>query len=318
MKEVYISFFTTDEEIQDYFMVKSIAIKLGSNKKQYLDLLLGDGTGEVTAKKWDVADTDLPSLNEIGAGDIVKVKGQVTEWNGMKQLKVQKIRKAVEQDEIEMADYIKSAPEKAADMMAFMEETVSSMADQELKTLCQRILTDNYDKLMYYPAAVKNHHAEMAGLLYHMKRMVLMGERYCEVYTHLNRDLLVTGVLIHDIEKLNEIDSDETGIATGYSFEGQLLGHLIQGVKTIDRLAGELGIGKEKAVMLEHMILSHHYEPEFGSPKRPMFPEAEILHYLDIVDARMYDMEEALFSTDPGTFSEKVWTLDNRKVYKPV
>lgn len=318
MKEVYISFFTTDEEIQDYFMVKSIAIKLGSNKKQYLDLLLGDSTGEVTAKKWDVADTELPSLNEIGAGDIVKVKGQVTEWNGMKQLKVQKIRKAVEQDEIEMADYIKSAPEKAADMMAFMEETVSSMADQELKTLCQRILTDNYDKLMYYPAAVKNHHAEMAGLLYHMKRMVLMGERYCEVYTHLNRDLLVTGVLIHDIEKLNEIDSDETGIATGYSFEGQLLGHLIQGVKTIDRLASELGIGKEKAVMLEHMILSHHYEPEFGSPKRPMFPEAEILHYLDIVDARMYDMEEALFSTNPGTFSEKVWTLDNRKVYKPI
>ena len=148
--------------------------------------------------------------------------------------------------------------------------------------------------------------------------MVLMGERYCEVYTHLNRDLLVTGVLIHDIEKLNEIDSDETGIATGYSFEGQLLGHLIQGVKTIDRLASELGIGKEKAVMLEHMILSHHYEPEYGSPKRPMFPEAEILHYLDIVDARMYDMEEALFSTDPGSFSEKVWTLDNRKVYKPL
>lgn len=317
MKEVYISFLTTDEEIQDYFMVKAIAIKLGSNKKQYLDLLLGDSTGEVTAKKWDVADTELPSLNDITAGDIVKAKAVVTEWNGMKQLRVLRVRKANEQDEISMEDYIKSAPEKAEDMMAFLEETVNRMKDGELQALCTRILSDNQSKLMYYPAAVKNHHAEMAGLLYHMKRMVLMGERYCEVYPYLNRDLLITGVLIHDIEKLNEIDADETGIATGYSFEGQLLGHLVQGVKTIDRLADELGIGKEKAVMLEHMILSHHYEPEFGSPKRPMFPEAEILHYLDIVDARMYDMEEALFGTEAGSFSEKVWTLDNRKVYKP-
>ena len=151
-----------------------------------------------------------------------------------------------------------------------------------------------------------------------MKRMIAMGERYCEVYTKLNRDLIVTGVIIHDIEKLNEIDADETGIASGYSFEGQLLGHLVQGVKTIDRLAEELCIGREKAVMLEHMILTHHYEPEYGSPKKPLFPEAEILHYLDIVDARMYDMEEALFGTRPGEFSEKVWTLDNRRLYKPL
>ena len=85
----------------------------------------------------------------------------------------------------------------------------------------------------------------------------------------------------------------------------------------IDRLASEIGLDEEKAVMLEHMILSHHYEPEFGSPKRPMFPEAELLHYLDIFDARLFDMEEATASVPPGEFSEKVWTLENRKdVYK--
>lgn len=318
MKESYINFFTTDEEIQDMFMVKAIAIKLGSNKKQYLDLLLGDSTGEITAKKWDVADTELPALNEIAAGDIIKVKAQVTEWNGMKQLRILRIRKAVDQDEAAIEDYIKSAPEKAEDMMAFLEEAVAVMKDEELKTLCSRVLADNREKLMYYPAAVKNHHAEMAGLLYHMKRMLAMGERYCQVYKNLDRDLVVTGVIIHDIEKLNEIDSNEMGVASGYSFEGQLLGHLVQGVRTIDRLAGELGIGREKAVMLEHMILSHHYEPEFGSPKKPLFPEAEILHYLDMVDARMYDMEEALLGTEPGGFSDKVWTLDNRKLYKPL
>lgn len=318
MKEHYVSLLTTDEEIQDFFMVKNIAIKLGSNKKQYLDLLLGDTTGEITAKKWDVADTELPSLNEIEAGEIVKVKAQVTEWNGLRQLKILRIRKAVNQDDVDLADFIRTAPEKPEDMLAFLEDAVESMTDEELKALCKRILTDNREKLLYYPAAVKNHHAERGGLLYHMKRMIAMGERYCEVYKNLNRDLVVTGVIIHDIEKLNEIDAEETGIATGYSFEGQLLGHLVQGVKTIDRLTEELGIKKERAIMLEHMILSHHYEPEYGSPKKPLFPEAEILHYLDIVDARMYDMEEALFGTKPGEFTERVWTLDNRKLYKPL
>ncbi len=318
MKEHYVSLLTTDEELQDFFIVKNIAVKLGSNKKQYLDLLLGDNTGEITAKKWDVADTELPSLNEIEAGQVVKVKAQVTEWNGMKQLRVLKIRKAVEQDNVDIGDFIRTAPEKPEDMLAFLEETVASMTDPELQALCNRILTDNREKLLYYPAAVKNHHAERGGLLYHMKRMIAMGERYCEVYTKLNRDLVVTGIIIHDIEKLNEIDSDETGIASGYSFEGQLLGHLVQGVKVIDRLAEELGMSREKAIMLEHMVLSHHYEPDFGSPKKPLFPEAEVLHYLDIVDARMYDMEEALFGTKPGEFSERVWTLDNRKLYKPL
>jgi len=149
-----------------------------------------------------------------------------------------------------------------------------------------------------------------------MKRMLMTGECVCRIYTNLNRDLVCAGVIVHDIEKLNEIMAGPDGIATGYSFEGQMLGHIIQGVKTIDRLTLELGFPREKAIMLEHMILAHHYEPEFGSPKKPLFPEAEVLHYLDILDARMFDMEDALVSTEPGTFSERIWALDNRRIYK--
>ena len=177
------------------------------------------------------------------------------------------------------------------------------------------LITDK-EKMMYYPAAQKNHHAQKSGLLYHLKRMIMTGDAICNVYTNLNRDLVAAGVLLHDIEKLNEIMADELGIASGYSFEGQLLGHIIQGIKLVDRLGEELGISREKTIMLEHMILSHHYEPEFGSPKKPLFPEAEILHYLDMMDARMFDMEEALSGAEPGDFSERVWTLDNRRLYK--
>ncbi|QAT44044.1 HD domain-containing protein [Aminipila luticellarii] len=302
----------------DFFIIKTIAVKLGSNKKQYLDLLLADATGEVTAKKWDVADAELPSINEIKDGDIVKIKAHVTQWNGLKQLRVMKIRKKVENDPVEMVDLIKAAPERAEDMYEYIYNRAEAMKDEDLKTICVRLLTENKERLMYYPAAQKNHHAELAGLLYHVKRMLMNGERMCEVYTNLNADLVAAGVILHDMEKLNEIDSNELGISTGYSFEGQMLGHLVQGIKTIEKISEEIGMPREKAIMLEHMILTHHYEPEFGSPKKPMFPEAEILHYLDIIDARMFDMTDALQGVQPGEFSDRVWTLDNRKIYKPL
>ena len=297
-------------------MIKMIAVKLGSNKKQYLDLLLCDNTGEITAKKWDVADTELPSLNEIKEGDIVKVRALVTEWNGMKQLRVMRIRRSVPEDGVLLREFIKAAPEPPEEMYDFILAKAEALTDDDLKRLCRRLMTDNKARLLYYPAAQKNHHAELAGLLYHMKRMLMTGERICQVYTNLNADMVTAGVILHDMEKLNEIDANEMGVASGYSFEGQLLGHIIQGIKSIDRLAQELSIPREKTILLEHMILSHHYEPEFGSPKRPLFPEAEILHYLDMIDARMFDMEDALTGTEPGEFTDRVWTLDNRKLYK--
>ena len=146
--------------------------------------------------------------------------------------------------------------------------------------------------------------------------MMMMGERACEVYTNLNKDLLLAGVALHDIEKLNELDSDENGAVEDYTLRGKMLGHLVMGVETIGDRCRELGIDDEKCVMLQHMSISHHYEPEFGSPKKPLFPEAEMLHYLDMTDAKMFDAEQALKDVAPGEFSDKIYTLDNRKLYK--
>lgn len=316
MKDIYIADLKTGQDFMSYFIVKTVAVKVGSNKKAYLDLLLADKTGEISAKKWDIADEEMPGLQKIKEGSVIKVKALVTEWNGMKQLRVSRIRQTSAEDGIVMMDYIKAAPEDAAEMYDYIYSRAAAFEDKDLRNICVKQLTDNKEKLMYYPAAQKNHHAEMAGLLYHVKRMLMMAERACEVYTNLNRELVMTGVILHDMEKINEIDSNELGISTGYSFEGKMLGHLVQGVRTIDRLAAELDIPREKAVMLEHMILSHHYEPEFGSPKKPLFPEAEMLHYLDMVDAKMFDMQEAVEKTEPGCFSDRVRTLDNRNVYR--
>lgn len=317
MKQFYAAELHTQSEITDFFMVKSAGIKTGSNKKQYFDVLLGDKSGEVNSKKWDITEHEIPVLSEIREGDIIKVRAQVTDWQGQTQLRIGRIRMANPEDELDISDFIKAAPEKSEDMYDFIYKTADEMQDQDLRRLCTRVLSDNRDRLMYYPAATRNHHAEYGGLLYHVKRMLMTGIRVCQVYTGLNQDLLAAGVILHDIEKLNEIESNEYGVSPGYSFEGQMLGHIVQGVRFLDQITTELGFPREKAVMLEHMILSHHYEPEFGSPKKPMFPEAEVLHYLDILDARMFDMENALNGVAPGEFSDRIWPLDNRKVYKP-
>ena len=317
MKELFVKDLRKDMEITEFFMAKTTVIKVGSNGKQYLDITLGDKTGEISGKKWDVSDAEYPMLKAIPEKSIVKVKGVVTEWQGQLQMRVQRIREVKPEDDQNICDFVKAAHEEPQEMYDYIYATAESMQDSDLKRLCVKVLTDNKEKIMYYPAAQKNHHAQLAGLLYHMKRMLMTGEGVCSVYKNLNRDLVCAGVILHDMEKLNEIESGTDGIATGYSFEGQMLGHIIQGVKKLDSLAIELDIPREKAIMLEHMILSHHYEPEFGSPKKPLFPEAEVLHYLDILDARMFDMEAALEATEPGSFSDRVWTLDNRKLYKP-
>lgn len=316
MKALYVTGISNEKEVTDFFMVKSIGLKLGANKKQYLDISLGDKTGEISGKKWDVTDEELVELQTINEGDLVKIRAQVTEWNGTKQLRVMRIRKINGDEGLELGDFIKAAPEAPEDMFQYLLDATESMADEDLKKLCLLSLNQGKDKLMYYPAAQRNHHAEMAGLLYHVKRMLMTAERVCQVYDNLDRDLLYAGVILHDMEKLNEINANEWGISDGYSFEGNMLGHIIQGIKVLDKQMEELRFPKEKTIMVEHMILSHHYEPEFGSPRKPLFPEAEMLHYLDMIDARMYDMQDALDATAPGQFSDRVWTLDNRRLYK--
>ena len=317
MKDIYIAHLKNEDEITEFFMVKSMEIKIGSNKKQYLDMVLGDSTGDINGKKWDVTDEESDNIRSIVPGTLIRIKATVTEWNGTRQLRVTRLRAAVKEDKLDLKDFIKAAPEPSEDMWNYIHDAANGIKDQELRQLCLILMKDNKERLMYYPAAQKNHHAQYGGLLYHMKRMLMNGERMCQVYRNLNPDWVKTGVIIHDIEKLNEIQSDEMGMSPGYSFEGNMLGHIIQGVKLIEKMGDELGMSHEKKVMLEHMILAHHYEPEYGSPKKPMFPEAEILHYLDMIDARMFDMEEALAGVEPGSFSERIWILDNRRLYKP-
>ena len=318
MKPYYIKDLKPDEagRFEDRYLVKNADIRDGNNGKRHLYMTLADATGEIQAVKWSLTPDEINSYSRIRAGMIITVAARCKEYQGKNQLVLDDIKGRVRPEAVERADFFKAAPESPEGMYEYILGRINDFEDEDLKKLCLSFYQGDKDRIMYWPAAMSNHHAEYAGLLYHVKRMMMMGERACEVYTNLNKDLLLAGVALHDIEKLNELDSDENGVVPEYTLEGKMLGHLVMGVHSIGDRCEELGISKEKCLLMQHMALSHHYEPEFGSPKKPLFPEAEMLHYLDMTDAKMFDMEDALKNVEPGGFSDKVFTLDNRKLYR--
>jgi 3'-5' exoribonuclease len=228
---------------------------------------------------------------------------------------VDKLRPLDEGEQADMNILIRTAPEPAEKMLGEIKERVNRIEDSKLKEIVNLRLDESGKKLMYYPAAQRLHHAERSGLLNHISTMLRCAEALCSVYPALDSDLLVAGIVLHDLCKLTELNSDETGVVDEYTREGQLLGHITEGVSRIEAACRKVGAPEEMRLVLAHMILSHHDLPEFGSPRRPMFPEAEALHILDLLDARMDEMNRTLSTVPPGGFSEKIWSLD-RKLYR--
>ena len=295
--------------VDGFLLTRAATQRTSSNGSKFLDMTLCDISGEVNAKMWD-GYTPAPNV-----ADVLRVRGMMTEYNGKPQLRVDKMRVATEADDFDMSALAPCAPYPANEMMGIILERVNRIEDEQLRELVLARLQECGDKLSYYPAASKLHHAERSGLLHHTSTMLRMAEHVCEVYPSLDSDLLAAGVVLHDLCKISEMASDEIGMVSDYTAEGMLIGHLVQGVAELSRLGRELGVKKETLLLLEHMILSHHDLPEYGSPKPPMFPEAEVLHVLDLMDARIFEMNRALATIQPGCFTERIWSLD-RKLYK--
>ena len=184
-------------------------------------------------------------------------------------------------------------------MIGEINTTIDAFANEDIKKLTKAIFEDKTKVLSYFPAAKSNHHALKGGLLYHTYSMLQIGKSLTPLYPFLNADLLYSGIILHD-----------------YTEEGKLLGHIVTEIVEIDQYGQKLGVSEEVLLLLKHMILSHHYEAEYGSPKKPMFPEAELLHHIDIIDARMNTMEKVQNSLEPGAFSEKIWGLDGIQLYR--
>lgn len=301
------------DNICGYFYLKTSDVRVSNQNSRYLDLTLCDSSGEINGKMWNADDGDEILFR---AGTIVYAECFVKEFQGALQLRIDKIRRTTDSEDVDVSALVPSAPEKPEEMYDYCMRIAQSVGDRDFKKLVVFILEKYKKELLIYPAAKSFHHAVRSGLLYHTYTMLKGARHYTELYPSLNGDLLFSGVILHDIGKIREMNLMDCGLVKDYSTEGNLLGHITLGICMVDAAANEIGTPHEKTVLIEHMILSHHYEPEFGSPKKPAFPEAEILHYLDIVDSRIYDMELALASTKEGEFSEKINSLEKRTVLK--
>ena len=295
-----------DQRFDGFLLVRSAEQRTGGNGAKYLDMNLGDRTGEINAKVWD------GNVAAPAAGSVVKVRGGTLEYNGRLQLRVERIRPVQPADGVDMSQLTPCAPEPVEQMLGELLSTAEAFSSQPLKAITLHLLSRFDEKLRYYPAAQRIHHAELGGLLHHTTGMLRTAKLITQAYPFLDRDLLYAGVILHDLCKTEEMDSDKMGVVRDYSREGLLIGHLVLGVTRIQEAANELGITGEPVLLLQHMMLSHHGEAEFGSPRKPMFPEAEALHWIDLLDARMNEMQAAMVKVKPGAFSDKIWSLDRR------
>ena len=310
---MYMNFITLDNnKVEGFFLVKSAERRQSARKQPYLDLLLADITGEIPAKCWEYR----PEFDAFRPGCVVKVRGQLETWNERQQLRVEQIRLAGSGDRLDMSKIIPTAPFDTEWMLEEILRIVESFEDEDLKRLTAYLLNKNREKLLYWPAAVKMHHASRGGLLYHTLSICRLAQAVSRIYPFVRSDLLFCGVILHDIAKIQEFVVNEAGSATEYSVEGNLIGHLVAGAMEIHDACNVLGIPNETAVLVEHMVLSHHGIPEFGSPVRPSFVEAEILSQLDDLDAKVNIFLGAMEGLEAGAFSGRQWGLDNRKIYK--
>lgn len=299
---------------EGFCLVKSVSARTDVKGSEYLDFILADSEGECAGKLWNYSRVYHGTFEP---DDIIKVRGTVQIWKDNEQLKIERIRHANEQDDVDMNQLIPCAPFDPQIMYDELFMIAQDFRNEDLRRLVQYLLRENKEKLLLYPAGVKLHHATRGGLLHHTLSVVKLAQKILDLYPWLNGDLLLSGAILHDIGKLEELDTGSLGLAGAYTSAGQLLGHISIGMSMVAQAAEVTLCPKETAVLVEHMLLAHHGNPEYGSPKLPMIPEAEVLSVCDLLDSRLYEMQAALNSVAPGGFSERLWALDNRQIYKP-
>jgi 3'-5' exoribonuclease len=318
MKTLFVSDLTSmrdGDSVEGFFLVLEKQQRTGKTGSAYFAIRLADKSGDVEGRIWSPADAEI---KEFEKGAIVKIRGAYSPFNDKPQLKVDKLRVA-KPDEIDKADYLPTTTHDVAELWAELEGFAASFTDPYLKLLVETLLNDERigGKYREAPAAKQLHHAWLGGLLEHVVSLLKLADRVVPNYPMLNRDLVMTGVILHDIGKTQEL-AWESGFE--YTVEGMLLGHIQMGyelaAKTMDALPG---FPPRLRTLVLHLILSHHGKLEFGSPKLPMIPEALALSFIDDFDAKMMAVQQefekcAREGKAADEMTGKVWALDQRQL----
>ena len=319
MKDIYIADLAAFEEgklFDGFFLVLLKQQRTTKTNKPYLNLILGDKTGQLEGRVWEPGDPRI--AKDFDRGDVVKARGSASRFDDRLQMKIDQLRKAAP-GEVDKSDLLPSTTCDVADLWRHLMGFVESFANPDLKRLLAVLLADPALAEAYReaPAAKQLHHAWLGGLLEHVVSLLTLADRVAPHYPILDRDLLLTGVLLHDIGKVRELSRE---IGFEYTVEGVLLGHIQIGAALAERAMDSLpNFPPRLKILVLHMILSHHGKLEFGSPKLPMIPEALVLNFLDDLDAKMQAIQGEFDKSiregkGPGELTGKVWALDNRQL----
>lgn len=299
MKSPMCSDLVPGQSVQGVFLVQSKDIKQKKTGEPYLSLVLMDRTGEIDAKMWDNAAEVAETFDR---DDFIRVRGQTQQYQGRVQLTVHALQR-ISDEEVDLSDFLPASKRDSAEMWRELEDVIGSIANPHLKALLEAVFGDPAiaDAYRRAPAAKGIHHAWIGGLLEHVLSMCALARFFASHYAGIDRDLLLAGVLLHDIGKIRELDFARS---FSYTSEGGLIGHIQIGLRIVaDHLPQ--GFPPKLRNLLEHMILSHHGQLEFGSPKLPSFPEAMLLHLIDLTDSKIAAMQVTL---DRDRNTGGIWT----------
>ena len=299
------------DSVENFFLIHRATQGVTAQGKDYMTLYLQDKSGDIEAKLWTVTKDDMKILKpEI----IVWVKGDVINYRGRKQMKVNQFRLATAEDGVKTQDFVDGAPLSPNEIQDELSHFILEIENAHLQRITRHLLKKYQDKFFTYPAASSHHHNFAGGLSYHVLTMLKIAKSLCDIYPLLNRSLLYSAIILHDIGKVRELSGP---VATTYTVEGNLLGHISIASDEVAETAKELGIDSEEVMLLRHMILAHHGKMEFGSPKLPHLKEAEILFFIDNIDAKMNMFDKAFKKTEKGQFTERIFGMVNRQFYNP-
>lgn len=301
-----------NESVEIFLLIKSATERQTRTGKTFIAFTFQDTSGEMSGNLWDSTPEQLKTFEE---GKVVFLVGKREEYKGTPQLRIESLRLAKEGEPDNKALYIERAPMKKDEMVAILNQTILTIKNPNINRIVRHILNKYQHDFFEFPAAKSNHHAFYGGLAYHTISMLKIAQSLAEIYPSLNKSLLYGGLILHDIGKVIELSGPT---ATQYTTEGKLIGHIVIINDEILKACMELSIDEtdEDVLLLRHMVLSHHGLLEYGSPVKPSIKEAEVLHHIDLIDAKMNMMTNELEKTVPGEFSTKIWAMDNRSFYK--
>ncbi len=311
MNKQNINTMNEGDKINTPMLITGLTKGVTTSGAPYISLTLQDQTGNIEAKVWDAKEDQVAA---IILGKVVNITGEVLKYRNALQLRIYSVSALAEGD-FDPSDFVSGSDLSLEYMKQRIYGCVDKMEDEVIKSVSTAVVDYFGEKIFTYPAAARNHHDFVGGLATHMIGMMDIAESLCNLYPLLNRDLLLSGVLLHDLGKIIELSGP---ILTEYTLEGKLVGHISIMQSMVMEVAKKLGVeSTEQVVLMRHLILSHHGEYEFGSPILPMIMEAEILNFVDNIDARMNMFAKALDPIEPGQFTQRVFSLENRAFYKP-